>query len=84
MESTNNKRITVLRPLSPKEHWLQNLIELPEHRFKALRRSRLKKQKKLEAKDKRGQLASQKELNIAYNEMTEMMLAQQERDKLKK
>tara|TARA_B100000749_G_scaffold280150_1_gene275011 strand:- start:2074 stop:2301 length:228 start_codon:yes stop_codon:yes gene_type:complete len=65
------------------KHWLQDLVDLPDHRFKALRKKQLKKQKVMQAQEERGTLQSKKAYNAVYNRMTEIILAEQMRNKNK-
>lgn len=63
------------------KHWLQDLIDLPDHRFKALRKKQLKKMKVMQAQEQRGTLQSKKAYNAVYNRMTAIILAEQMRNK---
>jgi hypothetical protein len=52
------------------------LLELPKHRFKALKKSRLKKLMRLEAEDQKGFLKSRSKLEYAYDQFTQIKNAE--------
>lgn len=56
-----------------------DLLNMTEPRFKALKRSCLVTQKKLEAKKERGELEDERIFNQAYNNFTFMLIAEKKR-----
>ncbi len=62
--------------------WYAWLVKLPERRFKALKRASLVRQKRLESELKKGFLKDERKFNQAYNEHTEILLAEQARQRL--
>lgn len=61
--------------------WYEWLVVLPEKRFKALKRARLVKQKRLESELEKGYLKDKRKFNAAYNDFTEVLLAEAERQR---
>lgn len=52
------------------------LLSLPLHRFKALKKSRFKKLKRLESEDQKGFLKSGSKLEYARDQFTEVKMAE--------
>lgn len=65
----------------PRKNWYEWLVVLPEKRFKALKRARLVKQKRLESELEKGYLKDKRKFNVAYNDFTEVLLADAERQR---
>ncbi len=61
--------------------WYEWLVVLPEKRFKALKRARLVRQKRLESELEKGYLKDARKFNGAYNDFTEVLLADAERQR---
>lgn len=62
--------------------WYAWLVDLPAHRFKALKRARLIRQKRAESELAKGHLKDARVFNKAFNEFTEILLAEKARKRL--
>lgn len=80
VNKTNASKTAVVNNTRPPQ-WYEWLVVLPEKRFKALKRARLVRQKRLESELEKGYLKDARKFNGAYNDFTEVLLADAERQR---